>query len=129
MHTNADLVRRGYEAFNAADLETLSTLISDTATWHTPGKSPIAGDYVGRDAIFAQFGRYLEGTGGTFKAELRHVTADDDGRVIASHHNSGQRDGKRLDVDCCIEFQIANGQVVEGREHFYNLYAWDAFWA
>jgi len=49
--------------------------------------------------------------------------------VVARHHNSGQRDGKQLDVDCCITFQIENGQVVDGREHFYDLYAWDAFWS
>ena len=129
MHSNADLVRKGYAAFSAADIQTLTELISETATWHTPGRSPVAGDNEGRDAILAQFGRYLEGTGGTFKADLRYVTADDDGRVVAIHHNSGQRDGKQLDVDCCITFQIENGQVVDGREHFYDLYAWDAFWA
>jgi ketosteroid isomerase-like protein len=129
MHSNADLVRKGYAAFNAADMQTLTELFTDTASWHTPGRSPLAGDNVGRDAIFAQFGRYMEGTGGTFKAELRYVTADDDGRVAACHHNSGQRNGRQLDVDCCITFQIENGQVVDGREHFYDLYAWDAFWS
>jgi ketosteroid isomerase-like protein len=129
MHSNAELVRKGYAAFNTGDLLTLTELFTETASWHTPGRSPLAGDSVGRDAIFAQFGRYLEWTGGTFQAELRYVTADDEGRVVAIHHNSGQRDVRQLDVDCCLSFRIENGQVVEGREHFYDLYAWDEFWA
>ena len=30
----------------------------ENITWHTPGRSPIAGDHRGRDAVFTQFGRY-----------------------------------------------------------------------
>lgn len=129
MHKNADIVRRGYEAFNAADLKTLSELFDKEASWHTPGRGSIAGDRVGRDAVFAQFGRYGGETGGTFKAELRYVVADDDGRVVGVHHNSGTRNGKRLDVDCCIVFELKEGRVISGREHFYDLHAWEDFWA
>lgn len=129
MDSSTDIVRRGYQAFNSADLPTLTELFDERASWHTPGRSSLAGDHVGRDAAFSQFGRYLEGTGGTFKAELRHLTADDEGRVVAIHHNSGVRNGKRLDVDCCIVFQVENGRIVDGSENFQDLYAWDEFWA
>lgn len=128
-HPNADVVRRGYAAFNAADIETLLEIFSPDSSWHTPGRSRIAGDHVGRDAAFAQFGKYGGETGGTFKAELKYVAADEDGRVVGVHHNSGQRNGKRLDVDCCIVFEVKDGQVVDGREHFFDLNAWDEFWS
>ena len=49
--------------------------------------------------------------------------------MVAIHHNSGVRDGKRLDVDCCLVFKIKDGRVIDGREHFYDLYAWDEFWS
>ena len=39
---NAELIRRGYAAFNAGDMETLMRLFRANATWHTPGLSPIA---------------------------------------------------------------------------------------
>lgn len=126
---NAELVRRGYAAFNAADLTTLAEIISENASWHTPGRSRIAGDHVGRDAVFAQFGRYGGETNGTFKADLKQVFGSDNGLVVAIHHNSGERNGKRLDSDCCIVFEIRNGQMVSGREHFYDLHNWDDFWA
>ncbi len=129
MHKNAEIVRRGYHAFNTADMKTLTELFDENASWHTPGQGSIAGERVGREAVFAQFARYGEETGGTFKAELRHVLADDDGRVVGIHHNSGVRNGKRLDVDCCIAFEFKDGRVTGGREHFYDLHAWEEFWS
>lgn len=126
---NAAIVRRGYEAFNAGDMETLTELFGESASWHTPGRSPIAGDHEGRDACFAQFGRYGGDTGGTFQAELRQLFEDDGGRVVGFHHNSADRDGKHLDVDCCIVFELKDGRLIDGREHFYDLYAWDEFWS
>jgi ketosteroid isomerase-like protein len=126
---NAEVVRRGYEAFNAGDLETLTSLFDENAAWHTPGRSSVAGDHVGRDAAFAQFGRYGGETAGTFKATLQHVLESDDGRVVGVHHNSGERNGKQLDVGCCIVFEFKDGRVIDGREHFYDLYAWDEFWS
>jgi len=126
---NAEIVRRGYAAFNTADMTTLTELIDESASWHTPGRSPIAGDYRGRDAVFGQFGRYGGDTDGTFEAELKDVFTSDDGRVIGLHHNSAERNGKRLDTDCCIVFDVENGRIVSGREHFFDLGNWDAFWS
>lgn len=126
---NAEAVRRGYAAFNAADLKTLTELFDEHATWHTPGRSPIAGDHHGRDAIFAQFGRYGGDTGGTFKAKLLHVLKSDDGLVVGIHHNSAERNGKHLEVGCCIVFEFKDGRVIDAREHYYDLHAWDEFWS
>jgi ketosteroid isomerase-like protein len=126
---NAEVIRRGYAAFNAADLEALAEIFDEQASWHTPGRSPIAGDHEGRNAVFAQFGRYGGETGGTFKATLKDVFSSEDGRVIGMHHNSGEREGKQLDVDCCIVFELRDGRIVSGREHFYDLHSWDEFWS
>jgi ketosteroid isomerase-like protein len=128
-HANGALVRRAYEAFNTADGETLTELIDDNASWHTPGRGLLAGDHEGREAIFAQFGRYGGETGGTFKATLQHVLTGDDGRVVGIHHNTAERNGKHLDVYCCIVFELEDGRVTDGREHFFDLYAWDEFWS
>ena len=92
---NAELVRRGYEAFNAADIPTLTALFHEDASWHTPGRA-IGGDYVGRDATFGQFGRYGDETQGTFRAELIDLTESEGGLVVGVHRNIGERNGKRL---------------------------------
>ena len=126
---NAETVRRGYAAFNAGDMKTLTELFHERASWHTPGRSPIAGDHKGREAAFAQFGRDGGETNGTFKATLLHVLKGDDGRVVGIHHNTAERGGKHLDVGCCIVFEFKEGRVIDGREYFFDLHAWDEFWS
>lgn len=129
MHQNAEIVRRGYQAFNEGDIETLTTLFDENASWHSPGRNPIAGIYAGRDAVFAQFGRYTGDTEGTFRATLEYVAADGAGRVVGVHHNTAEREGKTLDTVCCITFTLENGRITSGREHFYDLHDWDDFWS
>jgi len=125
---NAEIVRRGYAAFNAADMKTLMELFDENASWHTPGQSPISGDHKGREAVLAQFGRYDGETGATFKATLLQVLKSDDGRIVGIHQNTAERNGRRLDVSCCIVFEFNDGRVIGGKEHYYDLYAWDEFW-
>ena len=67
---NAETVRRDYEAFNAADMKTLTELFDENAVWHSPGRGPLAGDHQGREAVFAQFGRYVGKTGGTLQGHI-----------------------------------------------------------
>lgn len=126
---NADLVRRAYEAFNTADMATLTEAFHQDATWHTPGRSPRAGDHKGAEAVFTQFGHYGGDTAGTFRAELQDVFTTEDGRVIGMHRNTGERNGKTLDVNCCLVFEFKDGKLVSGTEVFDDLYAWDGFWS
>jgi hypothetical protein len=125
---NAAVVRRGYEAFNSGDMETLTELFDESAVWRVPGRSSLASDYEGREAAFAYFGRLGQETGGTFRAELQHLLADGD-RVVGIHNNSAERDGKRLDVGVCLVFQLENGRITAGVEYYRDLYAWDEFWS
>ncbi len=126
---NAETVKRGYKAFNAADMQTLTEIFNENANWHTSGQSSIGGDFKGRNAAFTQFGRYIGDTAGTYKVELKSVATGDDGRVVGIHRNTGTRNGKQLDVDCCIVFELKDGKIIDGREYFYDLQAWDEFWS
>jgi uncharacterized protein len=129
MPGNAAIVRRGYESLTRGDLTSLAELFCDNVSWHTPGRSSLAGDVVGREAVFARLGHYLAETGGTFRSDLKRVLTDEDGRVIGIHHNVAERDGKHLDVYCCTVFELENGRIVDVREHFFDLRAWDEFWS
>ena len=33
-----------------------------------------------------------------------------------------------MDVGCCIVFEFKDGRVIDGREHFCDVHAWDEFW-
>lgn len=126
---NAAIVQRAYEALNAADIATLAKLFDKTASWHTPGLGALAGDRIGRDAIFTQFGRYFGETRGTFRSDLLNLLESRDGRVVAVHHSSAERDGRKLKALCCVVFELEGGRILVGREHYYDLYAWDSFWS
>src|SRR5439155_2365710 len=103
---NVAIMRRGYEAFNAGDMNTLTELFDESAVWHLPGRGRFAGDYQGREATMAYFGELAQETGGTFRAKLEHLLADGEDRVIGMQRSSADRDGKRLDVANCIAFQL-----------------------
>ena len=126
---NAAIVESAYEALNSGNIDALHALLHAHASWHTPGQGSIAGSRSGREAACAQFRRYGAGTGGTFRANLLNVLESEDGRVVTVHHASAERPGKRLDVLCCVVFELESGRILIGREHYYDLYAWDRFWS
>jgi ketosteroid isomerase-like protein len=126
---NVAIMRRAYEAFNSGDLDTVAETFDDSVVWHLPGRSAMADDYQGRDATLAYFGQLAQETGGTFRAELQHLAADGDSRVVGIQRSTADRGRKHLDVADCIVFELKDGRVTDGREHFENLYAWDEFWS
>jgi len=126
---NVAIMRRAYDAFNTGDIDTLTELFDESAVWHLPGRSSFAKDYQGREATLAYFGQLAEQTGGTFRAELERLLGDDDDRVVGIQRSTADRDGKHLDVSDCIVFQLKDGRITDGREHFHDLYAWDEFWS
>jgi uncharacterized protein len=126
---NAAILRRAYEAFNSGDMDTLNEVFDESIVWHLPGRSTMAKDYQGREATLAYFGQLAQVTGGTFRAELLSALPDDEDRVVGIQRSTADRDGKHLDVGNCIVFEFMDGRVVDGREHFHDLYAWDEFWA
>ena len=126
---NLAIMQRAYDAFNAADIDTLTELFDENVVWHLPGRSSMANDYQGRDATLAYFGLIGQESGGTFQAELKHLLGDDDDRVVGIQRSTAERQGKQLDVGNCIVFQLKDGRITDGREHFHDLYAWDEFWS
>jgi uncharacterized protein len=125
-HPNAALVRRGYEAFNAADMATLTELFDEQADLYQPGSNPIAGEYRGRDAVFAFFGELAQRSRGTFRAEIRHLYASDRD-VVAIHHATATRDGAVLDTETALVFAIEDGRVTGMRAVQRDQEEWDAF--
>jgi ketosteroid isomerase-like protein len=126
---NVAVMRRAYEAFNTGDLDTVGEIFDESIVWHLPGGSTMAADYDGREAVLAYFGHLGQETGGTFRADLERLLSDDDDRVVGLQRSTGDRNGKHLDVGNSIVFQLKDGRVVDGREHFHDLYAWDEFWS
>ena len=127
-HPNAALLRKGHEAFSTGDRKTLSEIIAEDALWHVAGKSPISGDYRGREAVFGMFDKLAELSGGTIKIE-DHDFLGTDQHAVALCKIIATRGGKTLDANYCEVVHFREGQVVEDWVLAYDQYAFDEFWS
>ena len=125
-HPNEELLRKGYDAFGKGDMDTIRELFSDDIVWHAPGKSPLAGDYEGIDAVLEQFGKVFEMTGGSFRLEIHDVIANDE-HAVALVRATGERDGKTFDDRGVQVWHIKDGKATEQWLHSGDQYAADEF--
>lgn len=125
---NVELVRRGFEAFNAGDMASLSELFAEDAVWHVAGSGVLSGTKQGRDAILAYFGELGARTQGSFQATLQDLVGGED-HTVAIQQTRAQANGKTLDMAAVITFVVRDGKVTEGREFFEDTGKADDFWA
>ena len=125
-HPNAALIRRGYQAFNTGDIATLVELFAEDIVEHQPGHNIMSGDYKGLAAVLGFYGRLAAETGGTFRAELERLLANDQ-RVVSVHHTTAQRNGKALDCRTSLLFEIRDGKVVDVDTLDEDIDAWEDF--
>jgi ketosteroid isomerase-like protein len=127
-HPNEDLVRRGYEAFAAGDVATMTELLDENVVWHTPGRSSISGDQKGRDATLQLFGRLAQETNGTFKLDVHEILANDEHAVVLADL-SAEKDGKSLSGAHVVNvFHLKDGKLTEAWGSSDDQYAVDEFW-
>ncbi|MGO4690111.1 nuclear transport factor 2 family protein [Glaciibacter sp. 2TAF33] len=125
---NAELVRRGYEAFNAGDLATLNGLFAEDAVWYAGGNNVLSGVKQGRDAVMAYFGELGARSQGTFQASVDDVVGGEN-HTVGIQHTRAQGNGKTMDAATTIVFVLRDGKVIEGREYFDDSAKADDFWA
>jgi len=124
---NVELVRRGYTAFNAGDMATLSDLFAEDAVWHVAGSGVLSGTKQGRDAILAYFGELGARTQGHFLANVEDIVGGEN-HTVAIQQTHGEANGKTLDMPTVITFVVRDGQIAEGREFFEDTAKADDFW-
>lgn len=124
---NVELVRRGYAAFNAGDMATLSDLFAEDAVWHVAGSGVLSGTKQGRDAVLAYFGELGARTQGSFQANLEDIVGGEN-YTVAIQQTRGENNGKTLDMATVITFVVRDGKITEGREFFEDTAKADDFW-
>ena len=67
-HPDVTLVKNGYDAFNSADIATLTEIIADDAVQHMVGDNLVSGEFKGLDKILGMYGKIAEITNGTYAA-------------------------------------------------------------
>ena len=125
---NEDVVRRIFDAFARKRAFALRDLFAPDAVWTIPGTSAMAGVYRGREAIFRLLARLPKETDGTYASRLVDVLASDE-RAAALYRASGERRGRRLDLDQVLLFRLEAGLVREVLALPSDPVAFEAFWA
>jgi hypothetical protein len=127
-HPNAALLRKGYAAFAAGDMATITDLFAEDCVWHVPGRNQLSGDHRGRDAVFAAFAKSAALTGGTFKIEVHDVVANDE-HAVALTQATGSREGKRYDSRDVDIYHVKDGRVTEFWSFSEDQRIADEFWS
>lgn len=125
---NVELIRRGYQAFDAGDMATLRELFAEDAVWYTAGNGVLSGPKQGREAIMAYFGELATRSKGSFKVTLQEVIGGEK-HTIGLQHSHAETNGRTLDTQGALAFQVRDGKITEGREFFDDTAQGDAFWA
>lgn len=126
--TNADLTRRGYEAFASGNVEALQETFSPDLVWHVTRLGELSGDHKGFGEVMAFFTRTMELTRGTFTVQVREILANDQG-AAAVVRSRAERDGKTLDSHQIHHFHIEDGRVIEVWQLFADGREADEFWS
>jgi uncharacterized protein len=104
---NIEVVKKGYEAFSAGDIETLMDLFDDNIEWVQPGESAISGTYRGKGELGDLIGRLAEKSA---TVKLNRLLGDGDIVVGLTVVAAGGETGQDADV-----FTVRDGKIVRAQ--------------
>lgn len=111
-HPNEELLRKGYGDFGRGDVDAHLAICSPEFAFNVPGKSRMAGRYVGRAEFLGLVGKVMEACAGSFEEEVHDVLANDaHGVVLAVHRFT--REGVRRVFNTAHLYHIEAGRLVE----------------
>jgi ketosteroid isomerase-like protein len=132
VHANARLIRDFHEALDrfyaGGDLEAVRAMLSDEIAWHVPGRSAIAGDYVGKDDVVDYFHQRRRLGRGAFKVDVHDVLASE-GRAVLLAGGQAERGGRTLGWETAGVFRIEGGMIAECWLLPFDQYAFDEVWS
>lgn len=118
-----------YTALAAGDLDAAGRHLAPDVVLHVPGRQPLAGDHVGRQAVVDFVVASSATAGRSEEIELLDVLAGE-AHVAACCRVTGRRDGRvALDNRTVHLFRLDGGVIAEIWFHNWDQVAVDAFWS
>ena len=121
------VIRRAYQDFESGDLDLLGTVMSQDVVWHEPGRSSLAGDYKGPEAVLGFLRSLKEKSGGTFNIKILEVVSQPE-RAVVFQKETAKRGGNVLDVIAAVDFEIHHSKITEVTVYQADTYQFDEFW-
>jgi len=123
----AAVVRRAFEDFESGDVDLLRVVMAPDVVWHEPGRSALARDYSGPEAVLGFLGQLKDRSEGTFKIEVLDVLSEPE-RAVVFLRETAQRGDKTLDVIAVVDFEIHQQKITEVTVYHADTYQFDEFW-
>jgi uncharacterized protein len=127
-HPNVSIIRRMYDCFNRADMDTIRREIFDRdLVWRLPGHHPLSGVKHGAEEVIAFFTQ-LNKSG--IQVDLVGIDAWGENTVVEVHRGHGAAKGAVLDAYNCTHYHIRDGKIADVQVYMSDQHAADAFfWA
>lgn len=106
---NKEIIRRGYEAFAAGDVETVMSLFDDNIEWVQPGGSVLSGTYHGKGEVGGFLAKLAEKP---VQVRVDGLIAEGDVVVALTDLSVGGERGHDADV-----FTLRDGKTVRVQVH------------
>jgi uncharacterized protein len=121
----ASLIRRAYEDFESGDRDPPG-VVDEHLEWHEPGSDPLAGDYLGLEAVLGYLGELRARSHGTSRIEVLDVLSEPGGGCLSTRDRKpGREDAQRV---AAIEFEIHHQQTTEMTVYHGEMYHFDGLW-
>ena len=123
---NKGLVKKYFDAVNAGDMETITSLLDDKASFWVPPSLPDGVVFKGKNNVLKLFTESvgLYDTKAGLRVQILNLTAEAD-RVAAELIIRGKSaaSGEPYENNYHFLFRIRDGKITEIREHLDSLYA------
>lgn len=106
---NKELIKKGYAAFAAGDVQTVMDLFDDDVEWVQPGASAVSGTFHGKTEVMEYMGRLAERA---LSVNLKRLIAEGDTVIAITDVTVDGQTGEDADV-----FTIRNGKTVRAEMH------------
>ncbi|MEA3511179.1 MAG: nuclear transport factor 2 family protein [Actinomycetota bacterium] len=126
--TGVDRVWVRYGALLAGDMLAAARVLDDASILHVPGRSGLAGDYQGREAIMGFFSRMAEYTHNTLRFGSSRLVAEDSRVLVVQGHMSATAAGTQLDTDVIYALSLRGDKIQEVWLFSLNQEDFDEFW-
>ena len=112
MSENSDALRRGYDAFNSGDVETVASIFDDDIRWEGPNTEglPMSGVSDGKDAVLqslAKIGESFE----RFQASPDEMIEQGDTIVVLSHLEGTTKSGNDVKLPGVEIWRMSGGKA------------------
>jgi uncharacterized protein len=112
MSQNSDALKKGYEAFNTGDADTLAELYTDDVRWEGPNTSglPMSGVTEGKDAVLQALGQIGE-VFDAFHVSPDEMVEEGNTIVVLSHIEGTTKSGNEIKLPGVEVWRMSEGKA------------------